>query len=441
MSPPNRKSNLFNALLYSAESISALLFSLVSIALIARHFGPAQMARYNVTQAVSAMLIVVATLGFDQFIIRDLARNPKDAEFASSAQGGMLLGWLGYTALLAGYFALAGTLNRDLVLLASVAASSLFLRVLFIKPYLQAQHDPKPIAIASVLSRLAAVAYLLTGAALGFSFDLMMLYLPLQAGLMFATMLFMRPHWASLIGVTSFSPNRLMESLREAWPVFLGSGLYFFYSQSDVVMMSRLLDDASVGVYSAAIRLIPLAAFIGFSLLATFYSELEKRLKLGDEEFDRFVRSVLAVHLGAGLVLASGVALCADLVIHLLYGPRFAQSAAVLKIACWAWVFMMPAALLSRLLIMLGLARYELIKMLLVAPVVVGLNYLAITRVGMTGAAVMCVAAYLLVDLLVYAIFKPTRRLARLGLGALCDIFVHPVRTLNTSLALLKARH
>jgi len=435
------RSNLLNALLYSTESISALLFSLVTIALIARHFGPEFVARYNVAQAVSAMLIVVATLGLDQFIIRDLARNPRDARFASSAQAGMLIGWLVYSGLTVGYFAWSGTLERDLVLVMSIVVYSLFLRVLFIKPYLQALNQPKAIALASVISRIVAVGYLVAGSLAGFSFNLMMLYLPVQAMVMFAVMLGQHPQWLSLMRLKALSLGHLMTSLREAWPVFLATGLYFFYSQSDVLMMSNLLDANTVGVYSAAIRLVPLAAFIGFSILAAFYTELERRLALGAAEFDQFVRSVLAVHFGAGLVLALGVTLSADLVIRTLYGARFAESAAVLKVACWAWVFMMPAALLSRLLIMLNLARYELIKMLLVAPVAVGLNYLAITRFGTRGAALMCVIAYLMVDLLVYAFFKPTRRLARLGLGALSDTLIHPVRTFNASLALLRSRH
>lgn len=441
MRPARSRTNLFSTVLYAAESLSALLFSLVSVALIARHFGPEQVARYNVAQSVSTILIVVATLGLDQFIIREMARNPHDREYATSAQTGLLFGWLGYVLLLLGYYALVGDLQRDLVLLLCIVASTLFLRVLFIKLYLQAQHDPQPIAVGAVLSRLAAVVYLLAGAWADLAFDAMMLYLPLQAILMFLVMLAMRPEWLGLMRPQHFQARRLMASLREARPIVIASALYFFYSQSDILMMSHLLDDTVVGVYSVAIRLVPLAAFIGFSLLATFYKEMERRLAEEPDHFDAYVRSVLALHFGAGLALAIGVTLCADAVIHVLYGARFAQSAEVLKIACWAWVFMMPAALFTRLLIMLGFARYELLKMLLVAPLVVGLNYLAITQIGILGAAAMCVLAYLIVDFLVYALFKDTRRLARLGAGALSDIVFHPARTARACLALLRARH
>lgn len=441
MHPDKKKSNLFNALLYSSESLSALLFSLVSIALIARHFGPQEMARYNVAQSVSTICVVVATLGLEQFIVREMARNPGNATFASSTLAGMLLGWLAHLLIMLAYYAAVGDLQRDLILVLCLAMASLFLRVLFVKAFLQATNDPQPIAVAALLSRLAAVAYLVLGSRWDYTFDHMMLYLPLQAAAMLAIMLLMRPRWLALIRPRHVDLDCLLGHLREAWPMFVASGLYFFYSQSDIILMSSLLDANTVGVYAAAIRLVPLASFIGFSLLATFYKEMDRRLAHEPDSFDTYVRSVLAVHFTAGLLLALGATLCADWAIHLLYGPRFQQSATVLKVACWAWLFMMPAALLSRLLVMLKLARYELIKMLLVAPAMVALNYLAISRIGILGAAAMSVLAYMAVDLAVYAVFKDTRQLARLGLGAIIDVCTRPIQTTRRSLALLKARH
>lgn len=441
MRPDKKKSNLFNALLYSSESLSALLFSLVSIALIARHFGPQEMARYNVAQSVSTICVVVATLGLEQFVVREMARDPDNARFASSALAGMLLGWLAHLLIMVGYYAAVGNLQRDLTLVLCLAFASLFLRVFFVKPFLQATNDPQPIALAALASRVAAVAYLLIGRRADFSFNHMMLYLPLQAGSMLATMLLLRPRWMALIRPQRFDVACLLAHLREAWPVFVATGLYFFYSQSDILLMSNLLDARTVGVYAAAIRLVPLAAFIGYALLATFYKEMDRRLAHEPESFDAYVRAVLAVHFSAGLVLALGVTLVADWAIHLLYGPRFQESALVLKVACWAWLFMMPAALLSRLLVMLKLARYELIKMLAVAPAVVVLNYLAISHLGILGAAAMSVLAYMVVDLAVYALFSDTRRLARLAVGAITDVFTHPIQTTRRSLALLQARH
>ncbi|MBS1142138.1 MAG: hypothetical protein H6R13_3591 [Proteobacteria bacterium] len=435
-----RGSNFVNALLYSTESITALLFSVVSVALIARHFGPENLARYSLAQSVSTLFIVFATLGLEQFVIRELARNKNDSEFVTSALVGMVAGWFAYVGLVVAYYLVFQDFARDLILIASVVVATAISKVLFIRSYLQATNTPRPIALASLFSRLLSIAYLIAGAYLDFSYDAMMLYLPLQAIALFIGMAISKPQFFALIEFKQFNPRRLLISVREASPVFISTILYFFYNQSDILIMSSLLDANTVGIYSASIRLIPQAAFLGYVLVATFYKEMDKRLLEDKDAFESYVKSILTIQFGVGLVLATGVFLTSDLVIYLLYGERYAQSAQVLAIACWAWVFILPAALYSRLLIMLGYARYELIKMLIVAPLIILLNYLVISRIGMLGSAVVFVFSYFLVDFLVYFLFKETRYLGLMGWHAVVDIFTRPRHVVRNAYVLLKAR-
>lgn len=434
-------SNFVNALLYSTESITALLFSVVSISLIARHFGPDIFARYSLVQSVSTIFIVFSTLGLEQFVIRELARNKHDAQYVATILIGMLAGWLLYVLLVASYYLAFKDFSRDLLLIVSVVVSTLFLKVVFIRSYLQALHKPKPIAIASLFSRALSITYLLIGTHFDFSFNAMMLYLPLQAFTLLLIMAINQPDFFQLIKLGNFNLERLVSSVREASPVFLSTVLYFFYSQSDILIMSSLLDAPTVGIYSASIRLIPQAAFISYVLVATFYKEMDKKLLSDKNAFEAYVTSLLTIQFGVGLFLAIGVYLSSDLIIHLLYGASYAESSHVLAIACWAWVFIMPAALYSRLLIMLGYAKYELIKMLIVAPIILLLNYLVISKVGIIGSAVVFVFSYFLVDFLIYFLFKDTRHLGAMGLRALADIFTKPKQTFYMTISLLKARH
>lgn len=435
-----KSSNLVNVLFYSSESITALLFTVVSVPLIARHFGPDVLARYNVAQSVSAIFIVYATLGLDQFIIRELARNDQDAEYVTSTLIGLIGGWFLYAGLIIAYYSVFQNLECDVFLIASVTVSTLFLKVIFIKGFLQAQNRPKPIAIGSLLSRLLSVAYLVVGLQQDFSFDLMMLYLPLQAGVLLLVMVFASPDFSRLIKPRSFSLKRLKISTREASPIFGSTVLYYFYNQSDILIMSKLLDPANVGIYSASIRLIPQAAFIGFVLVAAFYKGMDDKLLDDKTEFESYVRSILSMQFGVGILMASAVYLTSDLIIQVLYGAHYAESGQVLAISCWAWVFIMPAILYSRLLVMLGYARYELLKMFIVAPLIIVLNYLVISRVGIIGCAYVFVFSYCLSGFLIYFLFKDTRYLGVIGLKALADIFIKPRQTFRTSISMLKAR-
>lgn len=432
--------NWVNAAFYATESLSTLLFAIVSIALIARHFGPENLARYSVAQSISAMFMVFATLGLEQFLIRELARDEHDATLVTSVLVAMLVGWLIYVGLIVSYYLLTGNFVRDLVLVFGISLSALFTRSIFIKGYLQARNHPRPIALASLVSRFLAIAFLLVGAYVGLSYESMMFYLPIQAFILFVVMVASQREFFSLVRIQAFSLHRLIALLREAFPIFVSTLLYFFFSQSDILIMSYLLPATDVGVYSASIRLVPQAGFIGFILVSTFYRQMDNKLKEDRVAFEEYVKSVLAIKFALGIIMALFITLFAEKVIHMLYGDRYAESASVLAIACWAWVFMFPAALYSRLLVMLGYARYELFKMLIIAPLVLLMNYLAISQVGILGGAIMFVVTYVLVDFLVYFIFKDTRQFGVMGLKALANILFRPRQTFFSSINLLKAK-
>src|SRR5574343_1717487 len=108
--PKRQPRNWVNAALYAVESLSTLLFAVVSIALIARHFGPENLARYSVAQSISAMFMVFATLGLEQFLIRELARDEHDATLVTSLLTAMLVGWLIYVGLVVSYYLVTGNL-------------------------------------------------------------------------------------------------------------------------------------------------------------------------------------------------------------------------------------------------------------------------------------------------------------------------------------------
>lgn len=435
-----RERNLINALLYSTESISSLLFSVVSIALIARHFGPEIYARYSMAQSVSTMFIVFATLGLEPFVLRELARGRNDREYATSAMVGMLIGWLFYVGLIAGYYLVFQDLSRDVLILCSVTLSTLFLKVIFVRIDLQAQNKPKPIAIGSLGSRLLAIMYLVWGSYQNYSFELMMLYLPLQAATLLLVMLKGHPEFWTLIKPKEFSPNRLLSSLKEAAPIFASTVLYYFYNQSDILIMSELTNEKTVGVYAAASRLVPQATFIGFVVVSTFYRDMDKKLAESRPAFLDHVKLLLSIQFGIALCMALFVTVCSPWIINTLYGEKYAESASVLSISCWAWLFVLPAALYSRLLIMLGLAKYELLKMLIVAPIILSMNYWAISMIGMKGAAFVYVFSYFFVDFLVYFAFRETRQLASTGVSAAKDVLLNPLRTASRAINLLKSR-
>jgi hypothetical protein len=100
------------------------------------------------------------------------------------------------------------------------------------------------------------------------------------------------------------------------------------------------------------------------------------------------------------------------------------------------WPFAFPACLLSRLLVLTRLARFELYKVMIIAPLSLGINILLIPRYGSSAAAWVAVLSSFLVDFLVYGLFRDTRFLFGIAFDALRSLFTSPIVSFQESKAL-----
>jgi len=229
--------------------------------------------------------------------------------------------------------------------------------------------------------------------------------------------------------------------LMEAMPIIFSTAIYFGYSQADVLIISHFMSVTDVGIYAAAMRLVPQAAFLGHITVITFYSVLSDHYHTNQLEFIAYATKILRVQLTLALIMSVSFSLLSPLIIWLLYGDKFAGSAEVLAIAVWAWMFMFPAALFTRLLVLAKLAKYDLIKALIIAPMSLGLNFLLIPEYGYIAAAFVSVVTFMFGDFLVYALFKDTRFIFFIGVSAIKGLIKSPIISLTESIELFKHKH
>ncbi|MFZ6750066.1 oligosaccharide flippase family protein [Undibacterium sp. Ren11W] len=420
-------------LFHSAENISALLFGLVGAAMLARVFGPENLGRLSLVQAASGIFVAFATLGLDYFIIRDFALNRKDGELKGSILFAQSLGWVLYLCSLAIFFYARGEFFDEIYLFSSVAVSTYFMRVLFFKLYLQAINDAYGLAVSAVVSRIVALLFLVVGTVLHFSYDLMVFYLPLQAIVQAAMMFYGYRRACPEPEKMHVSGKRVRSLMTEAMPVLFSSILYFGYSQADILVLSHFMSVKEVGIYSAAMRLVPQAVFLGHVTVLTFYGLLSDKFQADKASFFQYAVKVARIQFAIAFVMAAATALCAPLLITLLYGSKFEGSAGVLAIGVWVWLFALPACLFSRLLVLARLARYELIKVLIVAPLSLGLNIFLIPRFGFIAAACVAVGSSFLTDFFIYGLFKDTRFIFQVAITAVRTLLISPVVSLRES--------
>ena len=109
------------------------------------------------------------------------------------------------------------------------------------------------------------------------------------------------------------------------------------------------------------------------------------------------------------LLIAIPTTFLADWLIQVLYGENFQDSAIVLKIYIWTFVFASLGVASSHWLVAENLEKYALIRSLLGAILNISLNWYLIPIYGITGAAYATLITQLFVSYLFFGFSKHTQ--------------------------------
>lgn len=437
--------NLKKAAWYAVENITTIAFGLISVIIVARIFGPENLGKLSMLQALSATAVFLVVLGFDHLIVRDIARKKDDYSLIFTAFVMQFIGWCCHVIVVFGalYIIFDGDVALDIIVIClAVLFAIYFSRANIFRLFFQAVNMPRKIAISALISRTLALIYLAFSLLLKFEYHWVVLFIPIQAFLQFLILLAQFISFAnvkySVLFLFDFS--RAKSLLSEATPLIASSILFPIFMQADILLISSLLDERSVGIYSSASRIITQFVFLGHIITMTFYLTLSNKFYNHSEDTDEFIKGLILILILFGGLASFTVHLFSETIISLLYGEKFEGAGAVLAILSWNWIFIFPAALFSRLLILKGLAKFEFIKSAVVATFSLSANYFLIPIYGITGAAIVSVTSYLLADLLLYSLFKETRSMFLSAIQSINLILFRPKRAIKLIMYTLGAK-
>jgi O-antigen/teichoic acid export membrane protein len=396
---------LHNAGWMMSEQAVRLLAGIFVGVLIARRLGPANFGVLSYAQAVAGLLAVVASLGFNRMVVREVVEHDGNPRQQAVIMTTVFCFRLAIASLLyilpVSLFLLLGNSNRAIVM-ALVGMSTLASPFDCWDLYFQSQSQSRISAIAKCSAFFLSTAFkiylLFIGAglyafaaaiALDYTFVAMALFVVYRrAGLP----LWVSPEWRLGMGF-----------LRETWPDILAAFGVLFFMRSGQLMLELLRGASDVGIYSAAARLSEALNFIPVSLAASSFPKiLRSRANPAHcyAQMGRLIRGLVALSYVAGL-LAS---LLSPYIIHWLYGPKYAASAPVLSIHIWCTLLVCFGTVSGNWLLAERKTLLSFQRSLLGLIVSVLLNFALIPGYGASGAAwatfLAMLSAYYLFDLL-----------------------------------------
>ncbi|MEG4028056.1 MULTISPECIES: flippase [unclassified Microcoleus] len=378
---------------------------------VARYLGPTQFGLLNYAIAFVSLFSSVATMGLGTLVVRNIARDPEcknetlGTAFGLQFTGGCIT--LLFTVTVIALLKPNDTLTRWLV--GIIAAGTIFNAFEAINFWFQSQIQSKYTVLAK-----NSVCFLVAAVRIG----LVTIKAPLLA---FA---WVRLGEVALVGIAyvyfykltgnkikdwHFSWERCKELLSESWPIILSGLAVYVYSKTDQIMLGAMNQNAQLGYYAAAVKISEICDFLPMIISSSIFPKLANLRKTNYEEYlNKFqIYSDIMIFLWLGVAIP--ISLLSPWIVHLLYGEKYAKSAAVLALYVWAQFGSNFGVARSTYLNIEGQLRYGLYLTVVGSIFNVALNFFLIPKYGAFGATAATLITYFYVIILVNFLIKELR--------------------------------
>lgn len=382
------------------ESLSRMGAGFVVAILIARVYGPDGLGLITTASASVTIFLGFSALGLSGVLVRELVEKVDTR--------GIILATVTLAKLIAGLLLLAGLVfalrtfgdNPSLVTLSFIMG----LGYVFASfDTIDCLYNAREEFIRLVTLRLTALAIstavklfaIWSGAGLeylafGYALDYSLLYLFPAVDFIIRRKGGLRSGAFKL----RFEAKELWVLLRRSWPILVSGGFAQVNLRIDALLIAAMLTISNVGIYSAASRLSEAWSVLAMAIVTATFPGLVKVARTDPQAYgaklSKLLRLLIWLSLSGGVVIA----LCAPVIISLLYGQAFEGASTVLAIHVFGGIFLFVRTAVSRWLIIEDLFVFSLVSHAMGAAVNVLLNIWLIPPYGVAGAAWASVVSY-----------------------------------------------
>jgi polysaccharide transporter, PST family len=404
-----------------ADKILRMAMGLVVGAWIARYLGPERFGLLSFAAAFAALFSVMASLGLDGIVIREIVRNPapKDQILGTAF---LLRLFGGAAAVITSVTAVSllrpgDSLSRWLV--GIVAAGTIVQAFDVIDLWFQAQVVSKytiyarnaafvSIALVKILLvsiRAPLIAFAVAGLA--------------ELFVAAAGMALAYEHRGHALKAWRASAAWAKKLLSDSWPLILSTVSIAVYMKIDQVMLGEMLGNSVVGIYTAATRLSEVWYFIPTAIVSSVFPAIVRTKETDEGLYYRRLQRLFGLMAALSLAIALPMSLLSSYFVVVLYGNGFAAAGPVLAIHIWASLFVFLGVAQGPWDLTENMTRLTMLRIVSGAVLNVVLNLFLIPRHGAVGAAVATVISQAFAAVILNAAHAKTRRIFYSQLNAL----------------------
>lgn len=404
-----------------AEKILRMLVGLLVGIWVARYLGPEQFGLFSYVQSFVGLFATIATLGLDGIVVREIVNDAVKAQVVLTTAFWLKLVAAFFVLLLLA-IAVHLTSNDDSTntLVFIIASATFFQAFNVVDFYFQAKVMSKYVVFANVLSLFFSstikIALILNEAPLvAFAWVVLFDSIILAIGYIY---FYLQYSTFRQIKMTWDMPTA-KNLLKDSWPLILSGIVISIYMKIDQVMIQEMLGSEAVGQYAAAVRISEAWYFIPVVVTSSLFPAIVNAKKMSEELYYERLQKLYNFMVLIAVVIALPMTFLSDWVINLLYGSQYLQAGSVLMIHIWSGVFVFLGVASAQWLISENFVYIAFFRNLVGSIGNVLLNILLIPKLGIQGAAIATLIAWMLSSFLFDFILPKTRTMFRMKMQAL----------------------
>ena len=390
-----------------AEKIFRMIIGFTVGVYVARQLGPTQYGILNYAISIVAIFSIVAGLGLDSIVVRELVKYPEKRNKILGST--FILKLAGVFIMLTGigitlYFK-NDDQTKNLIILV-IAAGYLFQVFQTIDFYFQSQVLSKYVAISQVIAwglvSTGRVFFAWKGYPLIYFAWLEAINMCLMSlGYLFFYMIKVSHPFNWRFDL------RLSESLlKNSWPLLLSGATGMIYMRIDQVMIGSMLGDTEVGYYAVAVRLSEIWYFFPIIVCSSLFPAIIRSKQISKKHYNERIQKLYAMLLWFSFLLVFLYVFLGEWIIVILYGKDYIKAVWVLKIYIFISIFVFPSILRGKELIAIDKGKIIAISTFLGAFLNIIMNYFFIRHYYVVGAAIATLCSRCIIFFIIPVIFK-----------------------------------
>ncbi|MCT7520525.1 flippase [Aliarcobacter cryaerophilus] len=377
---------------------------------VARYLGPEQFGLFSYAQSFVALFSIIATLGLNSIVVRELVRKEIEKNiligtsfimmfFASLFVIGLLF--------IATFFTSNDTYTNILIFI--LASATIFQSFNVIDFYFQSKVLSKYVVYANIsmlfLSSILKIVLILINASL-ISFVWVVLFDSIVLALGF--IYFYKKNHQEFKN-WKFDKKIALFLLKDSYPLIIAGVINSIYMKVDQVMIKEILDNTQVGYYAAAVKLSEVWFSVGVIICNSLFPAIINAKNISEEFYYQRIYKLFLFLVVLGYSLSVIVYFLSDYIIIFLYGKEFIEASSVLNIHIFSAIFVYLGVSSGRWLIVENKAKLDLYRNILAMLINIILNIVCIRKFGIIGAAYASLIAYI-VSFYLFDIFRKDTR-------------------------------